>query len=103
MLDPPPPVHMRPPEPDTPPPLRVDVINGWPLIENVGNKVVAMFLRGPMCSRPKVISIRAVKLKCLYSSINRNHNDNDCINDSHSDNNNIGHNNNNNINYNNNN
>src|SRR6218665_1002681 len=24
---PPPPVHMRPPEPD---PLRVDVINGWP-------------------------------------------------------------------------
>src|SRR6218665_594302 len=24
------PVHMRPPEPD---PLRVDVINGWPLIE----------------------------------------------------------------------
>jgi len=23
-----PPVHMRPPEPD---PLRVDVINGWPL------------------------------------------------------------------------
>ena len=29
-LDPPPPVHMRPPEPD-PLPLRVDVINGWPL------------------------------------------------------------------------
>src|SRR6218665_2980145 len=27
---PPPPVHMRPPEPD-PLPLRVDVINGWPL------------------------------------------------------------------------
>src|SRR6218665_3776953 len=25
-----PPVHMRPPEPD-PSPLRVDVINGWPL------------------------------------------------------------------------
>src|SRR6218665_1111337 len=29
-LDPLPPVHMRPPEPDTLP-LRVDVINGWPL------------------------------------------------------------------------
>ena len=29
---PPPPVHMRPPEPD---PLRVDVINGWPLIGNL--------------------------------------------------------------------
>ena len=28
-LDPLPPVHMRPPEPD---PLHVDVINGWPLI-----------------------------------------------------------------------
>src|SRR6218665_471947 len=28
---PPPPVHMRPPEPD-PLPLRVDVINGWPII-----------------------------------------------------------------------
>src|SRR6218665_172132 len=27
---PPPPIHMRPPEPD-PLPLRVDVINGWPL------------------------------------------------------------------------
>ena len=29
-LDPLPPVHMRAPEPD-PLPLRVDVINGWPL------------------------------------------------------------------------
>src|SRR6218665_3287495 len=28
----PPPVHMRPPEPDPLPPLRVDVINGWPLL-----------------------------------------------------------------------
>jgi len=26
-----PPVHMRPPEPE-PDPLRVDVINGWPLM-----------------------------------------------------------------------
>jgi len=25
------PVHMRPPEPDSPSTLRVDVINGWPL------------------------------------------------------------------------
>ena len=32
---PPPPVHMRPPEPD---PLHVDVINEWPLsYENVSN------------------------------------------------------------------
>ena len=30
-LDPLPPIHIRPPEPD-PPPLHVDVINGWPLI-----------------------------------------------------------------------
>ena len=29
---PPPPVHMGPPEPDPLPPLRVDVINGWPHI-----------------------------------------------------------------------
>src|SRR6218665_677845 len=29
-VGPPPPVHMRPPEPD-PLPLRVDVINGWPV------------------------------------------------------------------------
>ena len=29
---PPPPIHMRPPEPD---PLRVDIINGWPLTKNM--------------------------------------------------------------------
>ena len=29
------PVHMRPPEPD--PSLRVDVINGWPLVKSVSN------------------------------------------------------------------
>src|SRR6218665_2279533 len=34
---PPPPIHMRPPEPD-PLPLRVDVINGWPLITNFRTK-----------------------------------------------------------------
>ena len=37
-LDPLPSVHMRPPEPDPLrglTPLRVDVINGWPLIGNL--------------------------------------------------------------------
>src|SRR6218665_304157 len=38
---PPPPVHMRPPEPDPPYPLRVDVINGWPLIGTNGSDLVA--------------------------------------------------------------
>src|SRR6218665_1787703 len=36
-LDPPPPVHMRPPEPD-PLPLRVDVINGCPLINSCAER-----------------------------------------------------------------
>ena len=28
-------IHMRPPEPDPLPPLRVDVINGWPLVTSL--------------------------------------------------------------------
>ena len=40
-LNPPPPVHMRPPEPDPLPPIRVDVINGWPLVlNNFLNKII---------------------------------------------------------------
>ena len=49
----PPPVHMRPPEPDPLPSLRVDVINGWPLNSETNNDLCLHTTHMPhySCSR----------------------------------------------------
>src|SRR6218665_259430 len=62
-LDSPPPVHMRPPKPDSP--FRVDIINGWPL--NSYRRIILLHLPPlPYSCKYTVNTVAIVKLRNTF-------------------------------------